>query len=291
LIRLFVLDIDGCISHPFKTPDWESISEIRELNIRSRQEAEIPALTLCTGRPLPYAEAVAQWLDIRLPFVFESALLYHPVRQKILTPNGPWPNNGDGKTDSRSESGGKDVPAREKAAAEGQNSGQTAGSKGSGTDDPTRQIDGFRNWLNETLLPKYPDAVPEFSKMIDAGVVSSNKVLIDQIYKEIIQAREELFPGLEVHRTEVSVNTLPPGNNKSTGIDLISREHNLPFTEMAYIGDSEADIGPLKRVKMPFAPSNAIKPVREAAEALEQETSRAVLEAYQRIIERNRSDA
>lgn len=76
MIKLFVTDLDGCISYPFQTPKWDTINEIRELNVRSRSEKNIPSLTICTGRPYPYAEAVAQWLDIRLPFVFESAGLY-----------------------------------------------------------------------------------------------------------------------------------------------------------------------------------------------------------------------
>ena len=76
MIKLFVTDLDGCISYPFKTPNWEAINSIRELNRESRNDSEIPPLTICTGRPYPYAEAIAQFLDIQIPFVFESAALY-----------------------------------------------------------------------------------------------------------------------------------------------------------------------------------------------------------------------
>jgi hydroxymethylpyrimidine pyrophosphatase-like HAD family hydrolase len=85
MIKLFVTDLDGCISYPFKTPNWEAINQIRELNRMSREQESIPSLTICTGRPFPYAEAVAQWLDIRLPFVFESAGLYHWEGNRIVT--------------------------------------------------------------------------------------------------------------------------------------------------------------------------------------------------------------
>jgi HAD superfamily hydrolase (TIGR01484 family) len=85
MIKLFVTDLDGCISHPFKTPDWPAINAIRELNLKSQEPGTIPRLTLCTGRPFPYAEAVAQWLDIRLPFIFESAGLYHWEGNRIVT--------------------------------------------------------------------------------------------------------------------------------------------------------------------------------------------------------------
>ena len=76
MIKLFVTDLDGCISVPFRTPVWECITEIRKLNIRSSSESDIPPLSICSGRPYPYVEAVAQWLDVRLPVVFESGGMY-----------------------------------------------------------------------------------------------------------------------------------------------------------------------------------------------------------------------
>lgn len=72
MIKLFVLDIDGCISMPFETPSWDSVTKIRTLNEQSKSNEEIPAVTICSGRPLPYVEAVAQWLGVYHPLVFES---------------------------------------------------------------------------------------------------------------------------------------------------------------------------------------------------------------------------
>lgn len=247
MIKLFVLDIDGCVSYPFETPHWESISEIRTLNVKSRNEDEIPSLTLCTGRPHPYAEAVAQWLDIKLPFVFESAALYH------------WKGN------------------RVQTILDGRNGLSL---------EPIRQI---KKWLSDSVIPNYPDMILEFSKMMDAGVVSPDREQINQIYREIMEHTDKHYPELEVHRTEISVNILLAGNNKRTGFELLSGEIGTPLEQMAYIGDSEGDLLPLKSVKMPFAPMNAIDRVKEVAEVIPLETSQAVLEAYRRIIERNRN--
>ncbi|MCP9292274.1 HAD hydrolase family protein [Gracilimonas sediminicola] len=72
MIKLFITDLDGCISHPFVSPNWEAVTKIKELNQRSREVEEIPALTICSGRPFPYVECVAQWLDVNIPMVFES---------------------------------------------------------------------------------------------------------------------------------------------------------------------------------------------------------------------------
>ncbi|MEX0773437.1 MAG: HAD hydrolase family protein [Balneolales bacterium] len=84
MVKLFVLDIDGCITFPFVTPEWDVIKKIRDLQARSREDEQVPELSICTGRPLPYAEAVAQWLDIRKPIIFESGGgLFDPKKYHI----------------------------------------------------------------------------------------------------------------------------------------------------------------------------------------------------------------
>lgn len=85
MIKLFVTDLDGCISYPFRTPDWNNMTQIRELNEESKVDKTVPPLSICTGRPYPYAEAVAQWLHIDVPFVFESAGLYLWSGNRIKT--------------------------------------------------------------------------------------------------------------------------------------------------------------------------------------------------------------
>lgn len=72
MISLFVLDIDGCITMPFQTPDWQALTKLRELNDRSRTDPTVPALSICSGRPQPYVEAVGQWLGMYKPLIFES---------------------------------------------------------------------------------------------------------------------------------------------------------------------------------------------------------------------------
>ncbi len=246
MIKLFVTDLDGCISEPFQTPDWEAINQIRELNIKSREQNQIPPLTICTGRPYPYAEAVAQWLDVKLPFVFESAGLFH------------W----DGH--------------RFETHIDMEN----------GALEPINQM---KKWLREVVLPKYPGVNIEFTKMMDAGVVSADYNLIKTIHELILEKVEKEFPGLEVHATDVSVNTLLPGNDKLQGFKLLSKALDIQFAEMAYIGDSSGDVPALKEVKLPFAPQNAREIAKQHGVVIEKKTTQAVLEAYLRIIEYNRA--
>jgi hydroxymethylpyrimidine pyrophosphatase-like HAD family hydrolase len=249
VIKLFVLDIDGCISYPFETPDWNTISKIRDLNTLSKSREEIPSLTLCTGRPLPYAEAVAQWLDIKLPFVFESAALYSWSENRVKTILDKEPDNGRSLA----------------------------------------PINEFKQWLNHEILPDYPELILEFSKMMDAGVVSPNKEQINRAYDRIIEQIQKNYPDLEAHRTEISVNTLLSGNNKGIGFQLISEEVGIPFDQMAYIGDSEGDIPALKKAGIAFAPSNAIDRVKQVARKIPFETSKAILHAYEEIIKMNKN--
>ncbi|REL37666.1 HAD family phosphatase [Rhodohalobacter sp. SW132] len=246
MIKLFVTDLDGCISHPFKTPHWESINRLRELNQKSAEDSEIPPLTICTGRPFPYAEAVGQWLDIRYPFVFESAGLYH------------WEGNRI----------------------------QTALDETGESLDP---IYAVKAWLTDEILPEYPNAILEFTKMMDAGIVCPDESVINKIHERALKYIPENFEGLEIHTTEISINILMPGNNKLRGLQLLGEHLNISLDQMAYIGDTGGDAVALKEVKMPFAPSNARKVAKDVAKVTVGETTQGVLEAYEEVIEYNRS--
>ena len=87
MIKLFITDLDGCISHPFISPDWDAISKIKELNIKSRKDELIPPLTICSGRPFPYVEAVGQWLDVDKTMVFESGGGMYDIKTNEITWN------------------------------------------------------------------------------------------------------------------------------------------------------------------------------------------------------------
>lgn len=245
MIKLFVTDLDGCISYPFKTPKWETINKIRELNLLSRTDETVPPLTICTGRPYPYAEAVAQWLDVQLPFVFESAALYIWEGNKI----------------------------------------ETALESHDGALDPIRKM---KEWIQKDLLTSFPTAQFEFTKMMDAGIVCPDKDVVEKMHPIMQKKVDADYPELEIHTTDVSVNILMPGNNKLQGMKLLAKKVGVELNEIAYIGDTGGDIPALENVKMAFSPKNATRAVKDVTTNLESETTDAVLEAYQEIIEWNR---
>lgn len=77
--RLIISDIDGCIS-PEESCAWDGplFEQFAQLSrAASAGTAPIPPLTLCTGRPQPYVEALMKILDIRYPAICEAgAVIY-----------------------------------------------------------------------------------------------------------------------------------------------------------------------------------------------------------------------
>ena len=86
-ILLFVTDLDGCMTMPFEIPHWPDYMQIRTLQLQSQDDPSIPPMSICTGRPMPYAEAQAQFLGIRYPFVFESGGGLYDLTTNTLTWN------------------------------------------------------------------------------------------------------------------------------------------------------------------------------------------------------------
>lgn len=83
-IRVFACDIDGCLAAVDHAPyDLARLQQIAEYNRHSAHDLSIPALTLVTGRPHSYVDALMQALGIRLPVSFENGAglaTLHPYR-------------------------------------------------------------------------------------------------------------------------------------------------------------------------------------------------------------------
>ncbi len=92
LLRLIVFDIDGVLTDGEAQPwDLELMGLLAELNRAARRDSQRPAVTLCSGRPAPYVDAMLQAIDGHLPGVFESgAGLYDPAGYRFL----PHPSLG-----------------------------------------------------------------------------------------------------------------------------------------------------------------------------------------------------
>ena len=72
-VRVFACDIDGCLAAvDHAAYDLPQLQRLVELNRASAHDDSVPALTLLTGRPHGYVDALMQVLDVRLPVVYEN---------------------------------------------------------------------------------------------------------------------------------------------------------------------------------------------------------------------------
>jgi len=77
--KWIITDVDGCLS-PEESVAWDPDQFMRLVRISQQASAglgRVAPLTLCTGRPQPYAEALMKLLDVRAPAICENgAVLY-----------------------------------------------------------------------------------------------------------------------------------------------------------------------------------------------------------------------
>ena len=246
MIKLFITDIDGCLMEPFKTPSWKVLGEIKKLNEESRHDDSIPPLTICTGRPMPYAEAVAQWMGVELPIVFESAGVFH-LEDYTVTVNGVF--------DERAK----------------------------------QEVQELKKWLQDEIIAEHSGMQAEFAKLMDAGLVHTEEKVIQQALPKVQDYVREHYNNFEVHNTDVSINIIRKGNNKRNGIEKLCEMQGIDVAEAAYIGDSSGDIPGLELVGRAFAPANASAEVKSISTVMDENSSEAVLRAYQAIIEANKA--
>lgn len=83
-IRVFACDIDGCLAAAGHADyDLEAFARLADLSRSSTSDPAVPALTLVTGRPHAYVDALSQALAITLPMSFENGVglaTRHPYR-------------------------------------------------------------------------------------------------------------------------------------------------------------------------------------------------------------------
>jgi len=72
-IQLVVLDIDGVLTDGESQPlDLAMIQLLAGMNEAAQRDSNLPAVTLCSGRPAPYVEALLQAIAGHLPGIYEN---------------------------------------------------------------------------------------------------------------------------------------------------------------------------------------------------------------------------
>lgn len=82
---LVICDVDGCLADERGGDlDLPRLARLAELNRAAERGEPAPRVTLCTGRPLPFAEALARLIACHhTPLVAENGVwLYHPATNR-----------------------------------------------------------------------------------------------------------------------------------------------------------------------------------------------------------------
>lgn len=247
MIRLFVSDIDGCLSEPYRPYDRQRLDAIAGLAARGDRNAvpsAPPAFSLCTGRPYAYTEAVTQLLGLTVPVIFEAgAGLFDPVEARTR-----WHPDLDDATDG--------------------------------------QLATMREWL--TRESRGTSLSLDIGKRSQAGVIGPDPEDVRALLPRVRAHVASTYPDLTVSATPVSIDVMSRRLTKAAGLRWLADTLDLSLRDMAFIGDTEGDLGGLALVGRSFAPANASPEVRAAVDTVtDGRVAEGVLEAYTRCINEN----
>ena len=248
MVKLFVSDIDGCLATPYEAYDLVGFSTFRRFVDDAglpTEEHPTPAVSICSGRPYPYVEAITQALDITVPVLFEGG-------------------------------GGRFDPV----------AAQTTWNPAL-TDEVEAEIEEVRHWFVTECVPGTKMSI-DHAKRTQAGVVSPDPQEIADLRPRTEAFVSENVPDLRVFSTDVSIDVVPPGITKRSGLEWLTDHLGVDMSETAYIGDTDSDLGALSAVGTSFAPANADE---EVLRTVDHVTDGAVLdgtlEAYRWCLDQN----
>lgn len=250
MIKLFISDIDGCLAQPYEPFHLGGFGRLR----RYANDADSP--TADTTAP-----AVSLCSGRSYPYV-EAMSQALDLSVPVLFEGG----------------GGRFDPVK----------AQTTWSPAL-TDEIEAEIEDVRHWFMTECIPGTKLSL-DYAKRTQAGIVSPEA---DEIVEA--RARTERFvadnvPDLRVYSTHVSVDVVPPGITKRTGLEWLAEHVDVHMSEVAYIGDADADLEALAAVGTSFAPANADEEVLRTVDYVTKgEVLDGTLEAYRHCLDQNRS--
>ena len=138
-----------------------------------------------------------------------------------------------------------------------------------------------RDWLVRRYLPGRPTVAFDYGKRAQAGVVSLDPDALGHAVDALRRFVADEAAGLVVFTTNVSADVVPRGLTKGDTLAWIAEVTGVPVSAMAYVGDTEGDLGALRTVPFSYAPANADPAVRAAVgHVTDAPGVRGVIEAY-----------
>ena len=250
MIKLFVSDIDGCLSEPYQVMDIDRLVQLSTLVKEGgalHSHATYPAFSLCSGRPIPYVECIAQLLGVVEPVLFESGGgMFNPKTAEVT-----WNPRVNAEV--------------------------------------RRQIEQVSNWMINHCL-EGTSMVFDYAKRTQAGLIGPEHDEIVATIPRVEHFITENGFELKVQPTHLSIDVVPFGMTKEFGMQWMADEQGLKLEEIAYIGDSISDVEALKRVGKSFAPENADPLARESVDFVTAYQAQGVLDAVHACIHSNEAE-
>lgn len=228
MIRLFISDIDGCLATPYTPFEIERLADLRKLIA----EAGSPVNDGSSGSG-----------TLHPPFTICSGRPYPYVEamtQVLGITTSVLFESGAGMFDP--------VSAQSKwhpAASDG-------------LFESIREIKSF---LNESA--KGMTASVDMAKQAQATLVGPDTAEIQQLYPVLHDYVNTNFPELQVFQTPNSIDIVQPGLTKREGVYWLADEYALSTGDLAFLGDTDGDLGALQTVGRSYAPANAAPEIKQ----------------------------
>lgn len=133
----------------------------------------------------------------------------------------------------------------------------------------------------ERIIEGYPGLSMDYAKQTQAALVGVEENGLFEVLDRIKPWVDERYPHHHTFHTHISIDIVPDGLTKAEGMTWLGNSLDLELTEIAYIGDSNGDLGALGVCGHSFAPSNADPIVKNAVDhASDMPDIDSVIEAY-----------
>lgn len=248
MIRLFVSDIDGCLAEPYRPFALDRLQELARQVRRAGQPGDHPVLP-----------AFSICSGRPYPYV-EAVTQVLGLQVPVLF------EAGAGMFDPCK------VVVRWHPAF---------------SDELAEQAEALRRWMAAHCIPG-TSLMLDLGKRSQAGIVSPNPQEILRFVPVVEAYVATHFPAFQVFHTHISIDVVPRGLTKREGLQWLMETLEVDADEVAYIGDSNGDLGALALVGHAFAPANAAESVRQQVPyVMEASDIEGVLAAYRWCIAYN----
>jgi hydroxymethylpyrimidine pyrophosphatase-like HAD family hydrolase len=152
------------------------------------------------------------------------------------------------------------------------------------TQEIEEELADIRRWLIRDILPG-TCMMYDVGKRTQAGLVGPYKEEIDAavpVIEEYVAANHPVF---DVFHTHVSIDAVHQRITKVEGMRWLAETLDVELPEIAFIGDTNGDIGALEIVGRSFSPANGTDLVRSTVqEVTKGSVVRGVIEAYRTCV-------